>query len=106
MSRVNEGFLIPWIVRTRSIKGAPIKSLLNFHRNVVAVGIATVKQQLTGSQPPWVKVGKITARPVVSRCILNLMRYQDPVHVKPHARHRQQRKDEKKGGSRAFSQSG
>jgi len=79
---------------------------LNFHCNVVAVGIAAVKQQLTGSQPPWVKVGKITARPVVSRCISNLLRYQDPLHVKPHARRRQQRKDERKGGSRTFSQSG
>jgi hypothetical protein len=35
----------------------------------------------------------------VSSCIRNLMRYQDPLHVKPHARHRQQRKDESKGGS-------
>jgi hypothetical protein len=41
----------------------------------------------------------------VSRCISNLLRYQDPLQVKPHARHRQQREGESQGGSRAFSPS-
>ncbi len=87
--------LILWIVRPIRIQPPPVITLLNFERDFMAVWISPVQQKLARSPPPRIKVGKIPSRNLPDLRIGDLMRAQNPYHIKPHTR-RRQRGDKKK----------
>ena len=71
---ITEPLLVMRVIRTRRINGTTIVARLNFAGDFRAVGIASVEQQFSGSEPARIEIGKIAARSFMQSPLGNLMR--------------------------------
>src|SRR5579871_5543616 len=76
------------------IEHAAVVAQLNSARNLIAIRIAAVEQQLTRAQPTWIQVGEIAARPVTAERFTALVWNQNMPNVVPHAPGKQERERE------------
>ncbi len=91
VNRIGKTLLIFGIVGTIRVKDASVVAALNFPRNLRAVGIAIVQQQLPRPQPARIEIGEIASRSSVGRGIRLLIGHQHFLHVEPHAPGEEQR---------------
>ena len=89
--RIGKSLPVPGIVRPSRIQFAAVVSLLDFCRNVAAVGIAVMQQKFAPPQPARIKIGKIAPRTLVRRRVGFFIGNQHALHVEPHAACAQQR---------------
>jgi hypothetical protein len=86
INRISKPLLVLGIIRPRCIQHAPVISLLDFYRDIVAVRIALVQQQFPCTQPARIKIRQIPARTLMRRRIRDLVAHQNSIDIKPHAR--------------------